>query len=164
MCRKHQGNWYIYRKNNNVGDFMKNKIISILSVLVIFFSFSIILSGCSKSEYDLPLSFEDNFVAKLKVPEDTYFSDSQGNLIMVFETKSSEEEVKGFYNEYFSTLQVVYTTGSRPNDATYYYDESQRMIFSHLYVNAFDDKVQFGIECDVCVDINNNEYWTAEKP
>lgn len=142
---------------------MKNKIISILSVLVVFFSFSIILSGCSKSEYDIPLSFEDNFVSKLKVPEKTSFTGAQGDLVMTFETELSEEEVNDFYDEYFSTLQVVYTTGSRPNDATYYYDESQRMIFSHLYVNVFDDKVQFGIDCDVCEDINNNEYWTTQK-
>lgn len=144
---------------------MKNKLFSILSILVISFSLSIISIGCSKSEYDIPFSFDDGFVSKLIVPDDTVFTGSQGELVMTFKTNSSKEEIENFYDEYFSTLQVVYTTGSRPNDATYYYDESQRMIFSHLVLLDNDnDKTHFRIDCDICEDINNNKYWTTEKP
>lgn len=55
--------------------------------------------------------------------------------------------------------------GSRPKDATYYYDESQRMIFSHLVLfDSDNDKIHFLIDCDFCEDINDNEYWTTVKP
>lgn len=125
-----------------------------------------IFSGCDevKSEYDIPLSLENGFVAKIKVPEKTKFKGAHGCTILDFETELSKEKVTAFYDDYFSSLQKVYTTGHSPTDFDYYYDASQKMIFYDLeFIENKTDKTEFMISCDACEDINNNEYWTTKK-
>lgn len=139
-----------------------------LSVILIFISLILIVStvtGCNsvKSEYDIPLSFSDDFVAKIKVPDDTKFLGSTGCTILQFETKVSESEVKEFYDDYFSALEIVFSTGHASNEVDYYYDKDQRMIFFDLYTNTDNGKTYFTLACDPCENINDNEYWTIEK-
>lgn len=140
------------------------KVISILFVCSILLC---LFSGCDeiKSEYEIPLSYDDNFVAKIKVPENTVFLGTHGCTILDFETNLSEDEVKEFYNNYFSSLQKVYSMGHNPEDLDYYYDKNQRMVFYDLTcVDRGTDKLYFMITCDTCDNINNSEYWTTNKP
>ncbi len=125
-----------------------------------------IFSGCNevKSEYDIPLSFGNDFVAKIKVPDKTKFVGTHGCTILDFKTELSKEKVTEFYDDYFSSLQKVYTTGHSPKDLDYYYDAAQKMVFYDLeFKDNENDKVEFMISCDTCEDINNNEYWTTKK-
>lgn len=147
---------------------MMAKMIKQLSVVL--FALSLIMclfSGCKqiKSEYEVPMSFEDGFVGKIKVPENTTYEGEHGATIMDFKTTLSEDEVQDFYDDYFSTLQKVYSKGSSPDDIDYYYDKDQRMIFYDLnIIDNGEDRLYFFISCDTCEDINNNELWTAEEP
>ena len=130
-----------------------------------------ILSGCSenseiKSSYEIPFTFDDNFVAELKVPENTIYTGSSGELCMNFETTASKTEVEDFYENYFSDLQIVYSKGHASNEYTYYYDCEQRVIFSHLTIEDElneNNKTEFYIALDACEDISNNEYWAIKQ-
>lgn len=122
------------------------------------------MCGCSsltvKSEYDVPISYDDGFVSKIKVPDNTEYVGEMGLLGMEFETSLSEDEVQQFYNDYFSTLQQVYKNGRVDENVKYCYDKEQRMIYSQLNIYKYKDKTRFGLAFDKCEDLNTSEEWS----
>ena len=121
----------------------------------------------TKSEYELPLSFSDDFVATLKVPEQTKYIGEMGLLGVEYETTLSESEVKEFYDEYFSTLQIIYNKKNPITNSEYYtcyYDEQQRTIFSQLNIYKYNDNTRFSLCLDVCENLSESDTWTSVKP
>ena len=147
---------------------MKIKIFSliIVSVLVVAFVFyrSNLNQEVPQSEYDIPQTFDDGFVPKLKVPENTFFLGAKGLLEMEFKTTKSKSEIIKFYDEYFSDLQFVYSNGQRSDEIDYFYDKDQRMVFFDVEVFEYEDYNIFYIGCDPCENILESEAWTIIKP
>lgn len=147
---------------------MKNKLYFFKSFIAAAVIIGLIFSvcGCSsvtvKSEYDVPISFDDGFVSKIKVPDNTEYVGEVGLLGMQFETSLSEDEVQRFYNDYFSTLRQVYKNGRVDENVKYCYDKEQRMIYSQLNIYKYRDKTRFELSFDKCEDLNTSEEWFAE--
>lgn len=154
----------------------KNFSIKIISIVLILLAVIIICrcvfqqvhKGPIETEHEIPVTFEDGFVSKLKLPDNTWFVEETAlenrPHVLTFESESAYKIVLQFYDEYFSTLQTVYSTESSTNEDKYYYDESQRMIYSNFNVYNWGDTVRFMIDYEKCEDINNNEQWTTKKP
>lgn len=147
---------------------MKIKIFSLIIVFVLVVAFVFYRSNLNQevpqSEYDIPQTFDDGFVPKLKVPENTFFLGAKGLLEMEFKTTKSKSEIIKFYDEYFSDLQFVYSNGQRSDEIDYFYDKDQRMVFFDVEVFEYDDYNIFYIGCDPCENILESEAWTIIKP
>lgn len=155
----------------------KNFSIKIISIVLILLAVIIICrcifqqvhKGPIETEHEIPVSFEDGFVSKLKLPDNTWFVEETALQdrphILTFESESAYKIVLQFYDDYFSTLQTVYSTESSTSEDKYYYDdESQRMIYSNFDVFDWGDTVRFVIDYEKCEDINKSGNWTTEKP
>lgn len=149
------------------------KIFCVLLSLVLMILMVCSFTGCSennetqeiKSAYDVPFTYDDGFVAKLKVPENTIYTGSAGELCMNFETTLSKTEIEDFYNDYFSTLQAVYSNGHASNEYDYYYDSEQRIILSHLTISDElneNNRTEYFICVDSGNDVENGDFLIKE--
>lgn len=149
---------------------MKNKFIIIISLVIVVIiaggsaAFYFMTSSANRTEYDIPFTYDDGFVAKIKVPQGTKHISTFGLTVMQFETELSEDEVKEYYDNYFSTLQVVYSKGTASNDVVYYYDKEQRVVLRDFKVWRLDNKTKFNIGLEKCEDINSDSEWSATEP
>ena len=155
---------------------IKNFSIKIMSIVLILLAviiigrciFQQVHKGIIETEHEIPVSFEDGFVSKLELHDNTWFVEETSLKdrahSLTFESESAYKIVLQFYDGYFLTLQTVYSTESSMNEDKYYYDESQRMIYSNFNVYDWGDTVRFMIDYEKCDDINKSVNWTTEKP
>ncbi len=142
-----------------------------LNVIILLFVLITFLFGCSKntempkSEYDITYYATDDFTPKIKVPPNTFHIQDNGLLVMIFETTSTKDEINRFYNDYFSTLEVVYRKNTSYSDDTeYYYDDKQKIVVYGLEISEDADKNTFYITIDQCSNIETSDVWTTKKP
>ncbi len=145
------------------------KIVSALMVLVIAVSASACSSSTSNINtsigpdgYELPYMYNDGFKAKLKTVDDTsyfgVFTDLIGNKIIHLTTDKSEDEVKKYYNDYFSTLEEV-ELKDKTDDTKGYFDKDGRIIVYNLVVWTADGKTNYKMSCEQCENIADSKYW-----
>lgn len=144
---------------------MKNKkiVLAIILALVIVIAgssiFFFIMTRRTADEYAAPFTKADGTDCMVKVPEKTKHIDTFGFTVMKFESEISKEEIKKFYDNYFSNLLTVYGNGDINNEE--YYDDSQKLILGQLDIWNEDDsgKTYFVIGVDYCEDIYSNTYY-----
>lgn len=149
------------------------KIKSILSKFIlsaVIAAVALSSAACSSSKetpvpadgYQLPYEYSDGYTAKLKTADDTYYlvssTDLIGNKVVHFTTDESEEAVKSYYDEYFSTLPKL-KLKDETDDTVGYYDEDKRLIMYNLIVWTADGKTNYKMGCEACENIEENEHW-----
>lgn len=115
--------------------------------------------------YELPYEYSDGYKAKLNTIEDTTYmtfsTDSLGNKNIHFKTEKSEEEVKKYYDDYFSKLQEV-KAKEEINDTKAYYDKDKKLIMYNLIIWTADGKTNYRIGCEACENLADNKNWEAK--
>lgn len=152
-------------------DSVKKRLLIISSVfvslLLIFLLTNLLIYICSRvpqKQYTIPYSYDNDFVAVIKVPENTVYEGESGDSIMNFSTTLSKTEVTNFYDEYFSSLKKVYPKQTlNQESSSYYYDCEQKTVLSDISATTKNDKTYFSISCSKCENIKNDEYFTNEK-
>lgn len=138
-----------------------------VSLLLIFSLANLLIYICSRvpqKQYNIPHSYDNGFVAVIKVPENTVYEGESGDLIMNFSTTLSKTEVTKFYDEYFSSLKKVYPKQTlNQESSSYYYDCDQKTVFSDISATKKDEKTYFSISCSKCENIKNDEYFSIGK-
>ena len=138
---------------------MKKRTFIIAFIVAIIFGISISAYinhaiQSNQKEYQLSFKFDDGFIAKFKLPEDTQFEKRIGAERIMFKTNLSESELNNYYNNYFSTLKKVKNSNQNLN-LTGYYDPQQRLVYSDFEIITENNQTKF----TVSFDIYNDEYW-----
>ena len=115
--------------------------------------------------YELPYSYDDGYKSKLKTVDDTNFlieeTDLIGNQVIRLTTKKSEQEVKDYYDRYFSGLQEV-VSKREGSDTVGYFDPDKRLIMYNLIVWTADGVTNYKMGTEACSKIEDSKNWKAK--
>lgn len=112
--------------------------------------------------YQLPYEYTDGYEAKFKTIDSSYYltsaTDKNGNKTVHFKTDKTQDEVKGFYDDYFKSLTPVVPKDENDNSKGYY-DSEKRLVIYNLIVWEADGKTNYKMGTRPCDDINSDEVW-----
>ena len=114
--------------------------------------------------YELPYKYDDGYVGVMKVVDDSAYETVSetpgGNIVFHLTTTKSEDEVKAFYDQYFSTLQKV--KPKNENDTSVgYFDKEKRMILFNLNVWTANGKTNYKLGAEACDKLEDSKIWQA---
>ncbi len=153
----------------NLGDITMNKnILKKFSCGFLVIAIAVCTTACFEDNtvppegYKVPYTYADGHETTLKTVEDSRYvntsTDLVGNQVFHLTTSQSEEYVKNFYDEYFSTLQEVIRTDDK-DDTKGYYDSEKRLIMYNLVVWTADGATNYKLQSEACDNITDSKNW-----
>ena len=114
--------------------------------------------------YELPYEYPDGYKAVVPVVGNCEYMTANktpgGNMTFHLTTDKSEEEVKAFYDAYFSKLQKV--KAKNPTDASVgYFDPDKRMILFNLNVWTASGKTNYQLGAEACDKLEDSKIFEA---
>lgn len=117
--------------------------------------------------YELPYTYPDGYKAVIQVVGNCEYVNANktpaGNMTFWLKTDKSEEEVKKFYDDYFSKLQKV-MANSNTDQSIGYFDPDKRLIMYNLTVWTTKDGVtNYKMGAEACDKLEDSKTFIAVK-
>lgn len=116
--------------------------------------------------YELPYEYADGYTAVVPVVGKCEYMTANktpgGNMTFHLTTDRSEEEVRQFYEAYFSQLQKV--KAKKTTDSSVgYFDKDKRLILFNLNVWTADGKTNFQLGAEACDKLEDSIIFEAAQ-